>query len=269
MFVPGFNPQKTILFILFDLCSLSLLMLTLTAPWLVSAHYFIFPRCAVYGFSHLPDSYLNNWSYVLFGLHYIVLLHTVFTNLCLNAMMWLPQIVLTFIILPKEFMGGLKQYKTTDELRLFKNLLVTYRAKEILIKRVLSSYELLIIPGQGIVTNLSLFSNYTLIREWSRLDKVTVCILLFWSGGAIVAWIGALEFGGYIYKSGFMILRSWKHLRWSPFQKKYMRKFRRGCRPLAIRAGCYFCMKPIAVLKFIRSIVRGTLRALLLTLKHG
>lgn len=120
-----------------------------------------------------------------------------------------------------------------------------------------------LIPAQAIVTQFSLSCNYLLIRDWAYLDATSTSLLVLWSGGVLFLWTVVLSSGGYIQSQGRRTIVSWKYFNWPRAKKAELSRFRRSCKPLAIRAGGYFCIGKLTLLKFFRGIVRGTFRALL------
>ena len=166
-------------------------------------------------------------------------------------------------IFPREFKPNQKQYNTINALRCPNNLPVQYRSLEVLHKNALEIAAPCIIPIQVIFTNLCLFCNFTLITQWNKMNTVTKAVLLLWTCAVLVAWITGLQFGGWMRLKSIQVLRSWYFYEWSKADMKYMRRFQRSCKPLAIRVGKMYCIKRNSVLTFLRGIVRGTFRALL------
>lgn len=118
-------------------------------------------------------------------------------------------------------------------------------------------------PAQAIFTENCLFSNFVLITQWNHLDVGTASVLALFSIFGFIILSIDLVAGSYIYMQSQRMLSSWKFFDWPKVKKKYLGKFKKGCRPLAVRAGGYFCIRRLSVLKFWQGIVRGTFRALL------
>jgi len=266
----SFRPEKSLRTKLLEMfCCIGILM-NFKCPWLVAAHYFMYPKFPAYIFSILPEFCFNFYTYIIFGLYYVFALHIVFGNLVILANFLCCKMLLLFTILPTEFMGlrNAKKhlYKSRESLRSAEKLFLEYRAMDLLLMKMTIVLGPLIIPVQAVITNLSLFCNYTIIREWDQLDKTTVVILLFWTSGVLVCWLGVLEVGGWLNSGGSKILQSWKHFNWPALERKILNKQKKACRPYAVRVQSYYCIKRLSILKFLKGIVKGTFRALLLTL---
>lgn len=260
------NPENARLNLYLDLICALLTIACVCCPFLMTAHYFIFPFSPAYPFVLATDLF-HPLTYLAIGLIYLRLLHAVFANLTTICLLGLVYVFVLFHVLHKEFLGrSSKGYNTEPALRTRINLPGIYRQFEILHKNVNLCFEHLIIPLQTIITQLCLFCNFTIISQGQNLDATTGVILGFWSAGGLVIWTVFLTTGGYVYLQGKNTLASWKYLEWPKPDKRYMSKFKMGCRPLAIRVGGYYCVRRLSVLKFWQGIVRGTFRALL-TLK--
>lgn len=257
------NPEKARLNWYLDAACFLLTVACVGCPFLMVTHYFIFPFSPAYPFCVIP-SWFNSYTYLALGIIYLRLLHGVFGNLTTVSVFGIAYVFVLFNVIHKEFLGRSKKgYSTEPCLRERDNLPRVYREFEILHKNVNLCFQHIIIPLQTIITQLSLFCNFTMITQGHNLDLTTSIILCFWSSGTLVIWTAFLTTGGYIYLQGKTTLSSWKYLKWSKWDKKYMSKFRRGCRPLALRVGGYYCVRRLSVLKFWQGIVRGTFRALL------
>lgn len=77
-------------------------------------------------------------------------------------------------------------------------------------------------------------------------------------------WFIGLEVTGRIDLYGKRVLRSWKYIEHqNNDDRKYMNKFRKGCRPLAWGVEGVWVVKRLSVLKFLMAVVKGTFRAIL------
>lgn len=266
---PTFKPEKDRLTYYFDRFILSLAIACVTCPVWIGLHFFIFPTNPAYPFSFLPPSYLNTWTYLGFGAYYTLALYGVWTSLMTVGLMGATYAFMIFSVLRKDLMGRTKLgYSTLNTLRTRENLPRVYRELEILHKYLIFSFDHIIIPTQSIATQICLSCNFILITGWADLDLATASILILWSCGGLSVWTAFLLTGSYIFNQGKKITASWKYLDWTRGDKKYMGKFKKGCRPLAIRVGGYFCVRKLSVLKFWQGIVRGTFRALLALKKN-
>jgi hypothetical protein len=156
------------------------------------------------------------------------------------------------------------EYRTSHKMRRVENFPTEYRTLELLHKRGIAFYGLIIIPAQTLFGQFILYSNYTLIRHWNELGIVMKYLILFIDLTVIFFWNVTLEACGRFHMDATKAQKSWKLL---PVRNnkeaKYLSKFRKSSRPLAIGAGEIFKIKRLTVLKFLRGIVKGTFRALL------
>jgi hypothetical protein len=143
------------------------------------------------------------------------------------------------------------------------NLVLEYRAVEILHISGISTFGSLFLPLHVLLGQFILFSNVSALRGGKDFDYNFV-ILSFY---AQAAWFCVLEFGGRFHKNSTKTVKSWKCLAFkTKAEAKYMSKFRKACVPLKIETKGMFSIRRLTVLKFVRSVVRGTFRAVL-TLK--
>jgi hypothetical protein len=157
-----------------------------------------------------------------------------------------------------------RKYRTKDELRRVPNLVLEYRKVELLHKQGMIVYGILLIPGQSLLTQFILYSNFTLIRHWTDLGHTMQFIIVSLSFMVFTFWCVILEISGRFYVNSITLLKSWKMLEFkSKGEAKFMSKFKKGCRPLSIGLQGYMKVKRLTVLKFMKSIVGGTFRALL------
>lgn len=85
-----------------------------------------------------------------------------------------------------------------------------------------------------------------------------------WSMVMQIFWGALLQLSGVFHKHAKITLKSWKNIKvGNKMDKKYMSKFLKACRPIAIGERGLFLVKQTTVLKFFRAIVKGTFRALL------
>lgn len=140
-----------------------------------------------------------------------------------------------------------------------------YRAYEILHRQNISIFKFFIIPFQSLVMKCAMFCNFMVIRHWAHMDWIGLSFLLFVSILVITFWSFILEFGGNVLWHSKRNIYSWKNPNpaGNSIRGKELRKFRKSCRPLCVGYDGYFTIKRLSVLKFARSLVRGTFRVLL------
>jgi len=158
----------------------------------------------------------------------------------------------------KEFRPNQLNYKTTNRLRRPYNLIHAYRTFEVMHGVAMDLIGKLILPYYTIAGQFILFWNFSALRE----ESLDVVLLLF-SFISQLCTVFALEFSGRFSKNAILTVQSWKYMNCSYFDKKCLNKFRKSCVPLRIETKGYFVIKRLTVLKFLRSIVKGTFRALL------
>jgi hypothetical protein len=159
-----------------------------------------------------------------------------------------------------EFRPNQSRYRTINALRKPMNLVLEYRMVEILHKLGMSTFGSLLLPFHILMGQFILFSNVSALRGGKDFD-FNFIILSFY---AQAAWFCVLEFGGRFHKNSTKTVKSWKYFNFkTKAEAKYMSKFRKACVPLCLEAKGVFSVKRLSVLKFIRSVVRGTFRAVL------
>jgi hypothetical protein len=156
------------------------------------------------------------------------------------------------------------KYRTSCKMRRIDNFPLEYTILQLLHKQGMEFYGFLLIPTQTLVGQFILYSNYTLIRHWNELDVTMKYLIMMIDLTVICIWNAILEVSGRFHMDATKSLKSWKLLTVrNKMETKYLSKFRKAARPLAIGFGEVFKIKRLTVLKFIRGIVKGTFRALL------
>jgi len=161
-------------------------------------------------------------------------------------------------LIRKEFRPNQSGYTTSNRMRIPYNLMHAYRTVEVVHRMGMDLIGKLILPYYTIAGQFILFCNVLGLQE-----ETTDVILLLLSFVAQCTAFSALEFGGKFSKNAIATVKSWKYLNYSYFDKKWLNKFRKSCIPLRIETKGYFVVKRLTVLKFLRSIVKGTFRALI------
>jgi hypothetical protein len=153
-------------------------------------------------------------------------------------------------------------------MRRFENFPTEYRTIELLHKQGMAIFGVILVPGQTLVGQFILYSNYTLIRHWNELDSTIKGIITMIDLTVICFWLIVLEVCGRFYMEAAKSLKSWKLLPViNRMEAKYLSKFRKASRPLVIGFGEVFKIKRLSMFKFLGGIVKGTFKALLLTVK--
>jgi hypothetical protein len=231
----------------------------------VTSHYFAFPHHKIYPFAFLSPGFLNPFTFSLYGILWFYCDFSLWLTITFIQTVALVYIVTVVPIVCEDLVPNRSNYRTNTKLRSVKNLPVEYRALEILHYNANSLVGEALIPMQATIGQSIVFCNFLLITRWEYTDGITKLVLGAWSGGIFLFWAIALELAGRIHSEGIKLLRSWEFWTWSKTDMKIMMKFRKSCKPLGVRAGRYFCVERISVLKFTRGIVESTFRALCIT----
>ncbi|CAL8125335.1 unnamed protein product [Orchesella dallaii] len=166
--------------------------------------------------------------------------------------------------LTKELRMGRANYESPPELRQPENLILAYRSLQILQQVINELVGKFIVPTQTMVTKLVVLSTYMVIKHGDTMETASMAVILTWSGMAGLFWSLTLMMGGHLHVYGERVIKSWKYHQWdNKYDKKLMGKFRKSCKPLMLNFGKAYRIRRLTVLKFIRSLSRGILRALL------
>lgn len=263
-YLPAHDPNrdKYTIFVEFCIvamaCGISLMVVVPVLLLLISPH---FPISLGY---YLPRS----WPYFITAP--LVLLKTgyTFTLFALNLfnvfaeVFYYGAIITPFVT--KEFRMGRTGYKSVAVLRHPETLSMAYRSVQILHKQIVSIIGGLIVPTQAIIAELVVISSYMIIRHGHQMNRYSKLMLITWSCGGVIVWWATLYIGGCIHFYGMKVLESWKYHEWdNSFDKKFMKKFTRSCKPLMVNFGSTYVIKRQSALKFLRGLSKGILRILL------
>jgi hypothetical protein len=139
-----------------------------------------------------------------------------------------------------------------------------YRCLEIMHRLTMKSFGMAFPAIQGLLGQFVLFCNFNIILGWDTLGRIDRILLTLWTLTSMFLWIIVLELSGRFCENAKQTLKSWKFMKFDDkLQGRYMKKFRKTCRPLNIGLDGYMRINRLAVLKFIRGITKGTFRALL------
>lgn len=179
-------------------------------------------------------------------------------------------LALEFQIISKEFSLSHPdvKYKTIPRFRWIPNLPTNYRAFERLHNDFMGIQGLVVLPLNIFISHYALYCNLVLIRDLRELDWFSVCGIAVWNIATLTIWGVLLHVGGAFHTLSKESLKSWKvcsGVGGSEHERKYLKKFRKGCRPLFIGTEGYFVMRRLSVLKFFRGVTRGTFRIMLVT----
>lgn len=137
--------------------------------------------------------------------------------------------------------------------------------------QVLHQYQIRLVGPYLVIINAlnmiaSFYNIFVLIRYGKVLNNLTKMLLLLGVVLVIIIWSLVLFAGKMLYCKGKSVIRSWKHKNWdSPLENKVMGKFGNSCQPLVWRHGSMYIMRNPNLMVFYRGVVKGTIRALLMT----
>ncbi|CAL8072496.1 unnamed protein product [Orchesella dallaii] len=161
-------------------------------------------------------------------------------------------------------LGHRKRYKTIDLLREQRHLVVNYKMVEIFVKCMNVEIGFTFVALQLLFTQITLFCNVTLIFQWAEVQINTKLLLTFLAGFATFGWACFLYVAGIQYGYSEKAIQSWKLEYWSTRKERlYIQRVKRSLRPFSFGDGKRFVIKPITVLKFVKSVSQNTFRSLI------
>jgi hypothetical protein len=123
-----------------------------------------------------------------------------------------------------------KRYQGIPLLRRPLSLLLEYRLLEAITFNANKLYGGYALPTHALVGQLVIFSNVTMIREWTELDVYSISVLAAATYVILSFWIIVLEVCGKGHSIGKMVLKSWRNLKFqSSSEAKYFHKVRKSC----------------------------------------
>jgi hypothetical protein len=157
-----------------------------------------------------------------------------------------------------------KNYKTLPSLRRPNTLLLEYRVIEQGHFQANAVLGRAVLPTNALIGQFVIFCNLTLIKDWTKLDFYSICVLLGSTVLFTVFWILTLELCGHYHSKCKMVLNSWRFLKFSnSSEAKYFFKMRKACPLMAIGIPGTFTVKRKTVLGFMKGISKGTFRAII------
>lgn len=171
----------------------------------------------------------------------------------------------TLQIIRRELRMGLKAYKTNAILRTDpQNLVIVWRSIEVLTKVLNVEVCFALLYMQACIIGVSLFATVTLVYRWSRIDPFLRIFMMFCATMGPMAWCIFLILAGLEYKWGMDTLATWSPQYWARrVDSKYIMRQRWATKPFSLGDGKRYCIRPITVLTFLRSLSRNTFRALI------
>lgn len=230
-----------------------------TSPFFITA---VLPEQLYTGFS----SFLALPLIYLFHVYIIIIYFAQMTVLVIGFMVY-ALFVIPFIL--REFRFGLSSYKSLGKLRTSPSVLInSYRGASLLHEHMLGLIELLLIPMESVARKFLMYAPCLIFRYGRKMTTETMCMVVFFSLAMFCGWTMVLVLGGFLNFHGLKLLDSWKYKRHQPWLSRYngkvLSRFRKSCRPMAIRYGNMYVIRKITLVKFFRGISVGILRILIL-----
>jgi len=241
--------------------------------FLLLGHFIMYPNWPIYFTSLLPKNYNGNFPCIFMGTVWFISMEILCMNVLSNMIYiftytaYFNQILIEYICDYSQHVrkpNVFQKQMTISAFRTFDNIQTAYRQLEIIHVIAMDFVAFIFVPFMLLVGQFIVYCNYTMIRYWKSLDSAIFLNLGTWSFMATFSMLVGLEVFAMMHNRGRKILRSMKHKDWgSKGRNREMSKFVRSCKPLCFGYGRTYILKKISVLKFIKSVVRGTLRALL------
>lgn len=234
--------------------------------------------------SHAPRS----WSCLLLEQRTFVrkILHKILQKLApLLLILWIYFTVSVLVVVMRELHVTQIDGKSLKLLRTPFYLPLEYRCVQLIHKQLMQIAGLLLGFLHSVLGHFILFCNYSILKQWDVIDSYTKVggnkwriqsvnynwyifliqgMLGTWSILMQIMWGIILQLSGGVYPMVRDTLDSWKFMTCrNVLDKKYMSKFRKSCRPFVVGEEGVFVIKQLSVLKFFRSVVKGTFKALL------
>jgi hypothetical protein len=159
-------------------------------------------------------------------------------------------------------------YNYSDKVRTFRELPLTYRTIQVLLRTGMCLYGKFFVPVQAMMGQTIVISSYLLISQKKSLELLDIFILFSGIIFAMCFWGFVLILGGIVFRESKKTVLSWKwNGRWKlKKDAAIMKKFGRSCQPICIGFPGYFKVTHITFLNFLRAVVQNIV-GLLLALK--
>ncbi|CAL8125318.1 unnamed protein product [Orchesella dallaii] len=266
-YMSTFDPNKSKYSLLFEAGLLLIFFDILLINFLTCSFVIYFPNTPAFVGSILPEATplpIRLLVAYIYPCYYLAIAGMNFYTYAIITFVY-GIIFIPFVL--REFRLGRRNYLSYDQLRQPPMIITAYRAVQILQRKSTDLFGQMLVPMQTLMGNIVVSCAYMIIKHRGILKPTTVAMLLGFSTTCGIFWGLILLLGGYINLYAKRILDSWKYHPWPTKQdRKLMRKFRKSCTPLMLNYGKTYIIKRLTVLKFIRGLSNGILRALL-TLK--
>lgn len=161
----------------------------------------------------------------------------------------------------------LKLSWTSQRLRKLPDLHIHVRTLRILQNRYQSIFGKYFLPNQIIISRAVIGIIFCLVKYHQVLHPLLTFVMLgvlMVQNSIILALLMVLSKVQFVSNK---CIASWRHRHWQSFSpaenEAYMKRFVKSCKPIGIRFGIFYVVKPQAILVYLISIVRGTVRLLI------
>jgi len=237
-------------------------------PFTITVHFALFPQLPFYFVSLFVDMQPILFRSILIPCSFVywLILRNIVASMMLYNNMTVNYAMTVYPIICNELRINKPPYRTVRHLREPPTLTTFYRSVEILTKEYNHIYRPVFVTVHIIITQFILVIIFGLILAWNEIDNIIKSNLIAVAVMTVILWAGILQFGGWLVNNSIETFYSWKFISYLHPKRKFLSKFRKSCRPLGIRVDENYgqvLVKKKSVLKFIKSIIKGTLNGLL------
>lgn len=254
-------------------------MYQVTVVTVLIGHYFLFPSWQFYLTSEMQPEFFNSFIYISYGIGYGWAVIAICLLMLLGFFILLAYFIHFIPIFGHEFRLDKKnsvifKTKATGNLRKVINFTRVYRALEIMLTLQNQVIAVGLLPLQTCAWFLCVFCFVTLEKHWKDLQALGKLIVFGFGCVCMLTWTLILKMAGHITVTNGKTRHSWKRAEIDKLlnfrllsAKRYMKRFGRSCRPINVGYGKMFVVKPGTVLRFLKMLSRGILKALLASRK--
>ncbi|CAL8146820.1 unnamed protein product [Orchesella dallaii] len=272
-FMPNWNPEVDTQSRAFDVLLMVIMIVFPFSGLVIGSHYILFSHWSCYAISVLPSNYQSTPLKIAYGVWWFSVLETIWAALLSCVFFMLTTARHTWVLLGEFHCGQNQQNirkKTSNEFQKIVNITFNYRKLELLHLKLTHLWREFLLPMESLVLMLGVFGNFTLITYTEILTPLNAVIILIWILIATSLVLLGLNFCGALYTRGFDVLSSMRNKDWgSTINNKIMKKFVKSCRPIQIGYGRMYAIRKLSVLKYMRTLTRGTMRVLLTLKKYS
>jgi len=165
-------------------------------------------------------------------------------------------------ILQEFILNSRRNYIAKNTLRTLPHILREYKSLEILQKQAAELYGFMFTPLQFLIGKCILYVIYTLLKHGGDIPSSLKLLIALCGINLLIIWPIILETCGKLHRHGCAIISSLRFLNCGR-HRKYISRFKKRCRPICIGTPYFLTVKRLTVLKFLKGVIRGTLRMLL------